>query len=88
MISFIKDSNGALDPFMKDSPGIYTTEANPESILLSPPILALTVGKKSRRGVWKILEKRFASISRSHILGLRDELISLKKGTESIDSFF
>ena len=57
-------------------------------LLLSPPILALTVGKKSGRGVWKILEKHFASISRSHILGLRDELMSLKKGTESIDIFF
>lgn len=38
--------------------------------------------------MWKILEKRFASISCSLVLGLRDELMSLKKGTKTIDSFF
>ena len=87
LISFIKESNGAPDPLMKDSSGNYTTEANPEYVhwrnreqalftflnsTLSLPILALTAGQKSGRGVWKILEKLFASISRSHILGLRD----------------
>ena len=46
------------------------------------------MGQKFGRGVWKILEKRFASISRSHILSLRNELMSLKKGSETIDSFF
>lgn len=67
MINFIEDSNGALDHSLKDSSGNYTTKANLEFIhwknheqalftfinsTPSPPILALTVGQKSSRGVW------------------------------------
>lgn len=78
MINFIEDTDCALDPFLKDSSGNYTTEANPEFLqwrnreqalftfinsTLSPPILALTIGQKFGKGVWKILEKCFASIS-------------------------
>ena len=55
---------------------------------LSPSILALTVGQKSAKGVWKVLEKRFASISRSHVMSLRNELNAIKKGSDSIDSYF
>ena len=58
------------------------------TLSLSPSILALTVGQKSGKGVWKILEKCFSSVSRSHILSLRNELMSLKKGSESMNSFF
>jgi len=96
LISFIEDSNGAPDPFMKDSLGIIPLKqilnmftrriVNKHCLRLS--ILTLTVGQKSGKGVWKILEKCFASISCSHVLGLRDELMSLKKGTKTIDSFF
>ena len=103
IINFIEDNLEAPYPLLKDSSGNYTTEANSEYIqwrnrgqtlftfinsTLSPSILALTVGQKSGRGVWKILEKRFASVSRSHILSLRNELMSLKKGLESMNSFF
>ena len=35
-----------------------------------------------------MLKKRFALVSRSHLLSLRDELMSIKKGSESMDSFF
>ena len=35
-----------------------------------------------------MLEKRFASVSLSHVLILRDELMSIKKVSESMDSFF
>nr|POE68530.1 hypothetical protein CFP56_47928 [Quercus suber] len=91
------------DPFLKDSSGNFTTVANPEyfqwksreralftflNSTLSPSVLAFIVGQKSGRGVWKVLEKRFASVSRSHVLSLRDELMSIRKGLESMDSFF
>ena len=35
-----------------------------------------------------MLKKRFALVSRSHLLSLRDELMSIKKGSKSMDSFF
>ena len=85
MIDVIDDSVIALDHFLKDSSGNFTTEINPSFIswknceqamftfinsTLSPSILALTVGQKVAKGVWKVLEKRFASISRSHVMSL------------------
>lgn len=37
--------------------------------------------------VWEILEKCFASISRSHVLQLKSNVQSLKKGSSSIDQY-
>ena len=103
MINFIEENLKASNPFLKDSSRNYTTEANCEYIqwrnseqvlftfinfTLSPSILAFIVGQKSGRRVWKILEKRFASVSWSHILSLRNELMSVKKGLESMNTFF
>ena len=103
MIDVLDDSITALDRLLKDSSGNFTIEINPAFIAwknreqamftflnstLSPAILALTVGQKSARGVWRVLEKRFASISRSHVMSLCNELNAIKKGNESIDGYF
>ena len=103
MIDVLDDSISAPDKFLKDSFGNFTAEVNLAFIAwknheqamftflnstLSPAILALTVGQKSARGVWKVLEKRFASISRSHVMSLRNELNAIKKGVDSIDGYF
>ena len=103
MIGFLEESCVAPDPFLKDSSGNFTRESNLEFVnwrsreqalftfinsTLSPSVLAITVGQKSTKGVWNVLEKRFASVSRSHILSLRNELLSIKKGSESMDNFF
>ena len=80
------------EKFLKDLSGAYTTIANPDYILwrskekalltfissiLSPSILALTVGCSSALEVWKVLENRFSSISRSHVMNLKGELHNL-----------
>ena len=85
MIDVLDDSISVPDRFLKDSSGNFTAEVNPAFIAwknreqamftflnstLSPATLALTVGQKSARGVWKVLEKRFASVSRSHVMSL------------------
>ena len=103
MIDVLDDSINAPDRFLKDSSGNFTDEVNLAFIAsknreqamftflnstLSPTILALTVGQKSTRGVWKVLEKRFASVSRSHMMSLRNELNAIKKGVDSIDGYF
>ena len=103
MIDVLDDSITAPDRFLKDSSGNFTTEINSTFIAwknreqamftflnstLSPGILALIVGQKSAKGVWRMLEKRFASISRSHVMSLRNELNAIKKGNESIDGYF
>ena len=96
MIYAINDTVMALNQFLKDSSGNFTIEVNPDFLIwrnrkqalftflnsiLSPSVLAFTVGQKSGRGVWKVLEKRFASISRSSVMSLRNELNAMKKGT-------
>nr|POE48571.1 hypothetical protein CFP56_65390 [Quercus suber] len=103
MIDVLDDSITVPNRFLKDSFGNYTVEVNPAFIAwknreqamftflnstLSPAILAITVGQKSARGVWKVLEKRFTSVSRSHVMSLRNELNAIKKDVDSIDGFF
>ena len=103
MIDVLDDSINAPDRFIKDSSSSFTAEVNPAFIAwknreqamftflnstLSPAILALIVGQKSARGVWKVLEKRFAPVLRSHMMSLRNELNAIKKGVDSIDGYF
>ena len=37
--------------------------------------------------VWKVLENRFSSISRSHVMNLKGELHNIKEGTDSMDIY-
>ena len=46
------------------------------------------MGQRFAKAVWTVLEKRFASVSCSHVLSLRNELLSIKKDPESMDNFF
>ena len=80
------------EKYLKDLSGAYTTIVNPDlltfmSSTLSPSILALTVGCSSALEVWKVLENRFSSISRSHVMNLKGELHNLKKGADSVDLY-
>ena len=103
MIDILDDSIAIPDCFLKDSSSNLTIEINPNFIswknreqamftfinsTLSPSILAFTVGQKSAKGVWKVLEKRFASVSRSHVMSLRNELSAVKKGIDTINGYF
>lgn len=103
MIDAISDIVMAPDQFLRDSSSSFTTEVNPDFLIwrnreqalftflnstFSPFVLALTVGQKSSRGVWKVLEKHFASISRSSVISLRNELSAVKKGIDLIDVYF
>ena len=37
--------------------------------------------------VWKVLENRFSSISRNHVMNLKGELHNIKEGTDSMDIY-
>ena len=54
---------------------------------LSSAVLSMVVGHNFTQAVWKTLEHRFTSTSRSNILNLKIELHNLKKGTESVSSY-
>ena len=57
------------------------------SSILSPFVLALTVGCAFAMEVWKVLENRFSSVSRSHFMNLKSELHDLKKGNDTVDVY-
>ena len=90
------------DKFLKDLSGSHTTIVNPDFLIwkskenalltfisstLSPSVLTLTVGCATTIEVWKVLENRFSSVSRSHIMNLKSELHNLRKGNESVDVY-
>ena len=90
------------EKFLKDLSGSYITIVNPDFLVwkskekalltfisstLTPSVLAITVGCSSAREVWKVLENRFSSISRSHVMNLKEELHNVKKGSDSIDVY-
>nr|POF05209.1 hypothetical protein CFP56_56831 [Quercus suber] len=58
------------------------------SSTLSPSILALIVGCSSALEVWKVLENKFSSISRSHVMNLKELLhITLKGLPKEFNAF-
>lgn len=95
MFELLEEPQLNPDKFLKDISGSYTTVLNPNYMILrskekalltfmsstlSPSVLALTVGCTSIVEVWKVLENRFSSISRPHIMNLKGELHNLRKG--------
>ena len=57
------------------------------SSTLSPTISALTVGCSTAMEVWKVLENKFYSFSRSHAMNIKGELHNIKKGSDSVDLY-
>ena len=90
MIELLDEAQLVPERFLKDLPGSMTTILNPDyltwkskenalltfiSSTLTPLVLALTVGSSSALEVWRVLENRFSSISRSHVMNLKDNCI-------------
>ena len=102
LFELLEEPQLALEKFLKDISRNYTMVVNPDHLVwkskekalltfisstLTPFILALTVGCAIAIEVWMVLENRFSSISRSHIMNLKSELHNLKKGNDSIDIY-
>ena len=102
MIDFVDGTVPSSTRFLTNAEGILTTTVNPDFQLwnirdqalltlinstLSSSVLSMVVGHNSAQEVWKTLEQRFTSTSRSNVLNLKIELHNLKKGSESMTSF-
>uniref|UniRef100_A0A2N9I200 CCHC-type domain-containing protein n=1 Tax=Fagus sylvatica TaxID=28930 RepID=A0A2N9I200_FAGSY len=102
MIDFVDGTIQSPSRFLIDAEGNFTTIVNPEfqswdtrdqalltliNSTLSPSVLPMVVGQNSAQSVWKTLEHRFTSTSRSNVLNLKIELHNLKKGSESVSSY-
>jgi hypothetical protein len=51
---------------------------------LSPSALTLVLSQTTAQGVWQVLERRFTSLSRTHVLSLKAELDRVKKNNDSM----
>ena len=54
---------------------------------LSPPVLAMVVGKSTSQEVWETLEERFTSTAGANVLNLKLELQAIRKGNEFVSSY-
>ena len=94
MLELLDEASYIPEKFLKDLNGTVTSVLNPDyhiwkskeralitfiSSTLTPSVLAITVGYFFAREVWKVLESRFSSISRSHVMNLKGELHNVKK---------
>ena len=102
MIELLVETPLIPEKFLKDLSGAVTTVLNPDFLVwkskekalltfisstLTPSVLAITVGCSSALEVWKVLENRFSSFSRSHVMNLKGELHNVKKGSNSVDTY-
>lgn len=81
------ESNAALNPaysnwLIQDQALVTLLNAT-----LSQEALSLVIGQTSSRSIWLALERRYASLSRSNILQLKNELQTMKKRSDSIDEY-
>ena len=101
MIELLDETPLVPEKFLKDLSGSVTTVLNPDFLVwkskekapltfinstITPSVLAITVGCSSDLEVWKVLENRFSSFSRSHVMNLKGELHNVKKGSDSVDT--
>lgn len=61
--------------------------SNSTKFTLSKNALSQVVGLSTLQAVWRCIEQRFASVSRSHTIELRRQLQNLKKGNLSISDY-
>ena len=102
LFELIEETQLIPNKYLKDLSSAYTNIVNPDFLIwkskektlltfmsstFSPSILILTVGCSLALEVWKVLENKFSSISKSHLMNLRGELHNLKKGADSVDLY-
>lgn len=54
---------------------------------LSEPVLPFTVGSTCASSLWLILERRLATLTRSHVLQLKRRIQTIQKGSLSITDY-
>ncbi|KAJ8633342.1 hypothetical protein MRB53_026678 [Persea americana] len=94
LIGFVDGSNVCPDESVVSSENLNLNEINPlfsswvqqdQVVLclinatLSEGVLAHVVGLQTSRAVWLALDRRFASLSRSHIIQLKSQPQTIKK---------
>uniref|UniRef100_A0A2N9FMK1 Integrase catalytic domain-containing protein n=1 Tax=Fagus sylvatica TaxID=28930 RepID=A0A2N9FMK1_FAGSY len=88
--------------YLQDESGAFTTQESVQykqwkirdqalktllNATLSLSALSLVIRQSTARGVWEVLERRYTSLSRTHVLTLKGELDRIQKKNESMSAF-
>lgn len=102
LIGFVDGTNLCPSEFIIGDNGKINTKLNPrfyewvqqdQNVLcwinatLSEGVLAHVIGLSTTRVIWLALEKRFSFMTKSHIIQLKTQLQSVKKGNQSITEY-
>lgn len=103
LFNIVNGSKPCPAKYLRDDKGELLTTVNPAydqwivqdralitqiNATLSKVAFSFVIGCKSSKEVWLALEKRFSSLTRSHIHELKTALNTISKGsTESIDDY-
>lgn len=101
-MGYIDGSSACLPQYSLYDRGKHSTTVNPlytewlikdHNLLtwlnstFSENVLPYVVGLHTSKAVWDALEERYASLSRSHIIRLKKQLQTTKKGTSSMQDY-
>lgn len=100
MFEYLDGTAACPSPIIKDTTGkeIANTEFVKWKVIdshllscitatLTTPVFSLVLDLSTSREVWLSLEKRFTTLSRSHIHQLKDRLATVDKGTKSMEEY-
>nr|CAD1827562.1 unnamed protein product [Ananas comosus var. bracteatus] len=102
LMGYIDGSKECPSKFIKNADGTITDTVNSSFLewmkqdrhllswiqaTLTEGVLAQVVGLQTSRDVWVALERRYASLSRAHILQLTTQLQTIKKGGMTITDY-
>ena len=102
LLDHIDGSTHSPERYLQDESGAFTTQESVQykqwkirdqalktllNATLSPSALSLVLRQSRARGVWEVLERRYTSLSRTHVLTLKGELDRIQKKNESMSAF-
>ena len=102
LYGFVDGTHPCPEKHLTDSTGVVSTKINPEYVkwhrqdqslicwinsTLTESVLSHIVVLGTSQTIWHALEKRYASLTRSHISQLKLKLQTLKKGGSSMTDY-
>jgi hypothetical protein len=99
LLDLVDGTTQSPEVFLRDANGVITTQENVLykqwkvrdqalktliNATLSSSALSLVMKQTTARGVWQVLERRYTSLSRTHVLSLKAELDRVRKNNDSM----
>jgi hypothetical protein len=101
-LDHIDGSTQSPERYLQDASGAFTSQESVQykqwkirdqalktllNATVSPSALSLVIRQSTARGMWEVLERRYTSLSQTHVLSLKGELDRIQKKNESMSVF-